>query len=46
MMKRKDESETRDLEDQIDLEAARAALDEVSKSGTVSWEEIKAELGL
>jgi hypothetical protein len=46
-MKRKDESETleglEDLEDQIDLEEARAVLDDVRKSGSVSWEKIKAE---
>lgn len=49
-MKRKDESEIRkhleDLEDQIDLEAARTVLDEVRKNGTVCWEKIKAELAL
>ena len=34
------------LEDRIDLEEARAALSEVKKKGTVSWEKIKKELGL
>ena len=34
------------LEDHIDLEDARAALAEVKKKGTVSWEDIKAELNL
>ena len=29
------------LEDQIDLESARAALIEAEKEGTVSWEELK-----
>ena len=32
------------LEDQIDLENARAALIEAEKEGTVSWEEFKTEL--
>jgi prevent-host-death family protein len=35
-----------ELENRIDLEAARAALAEVKKKGTVSWERIKADLGL
>ena len=34
------------LEDQIDLENARAALIEAEKKGTVSWEEFKKELSL
>jgi prevent-host-death family protein len=34
------------LEDRIDLEDARAALKEVKKKGTKSWEKIKAELDL
>ena len=34
------------LEDQIDLENARAALIEAEKEGTVSWEEFKKELSL
>ncbi|MBI2988096.1 MAG: type II toxin-antitoxin system Phd/YefM family antitoxin [Deltaproteobacteria bacterium] len=34
------------LEDRIDLEEARAALSEVKKKGTVSWEKMKKELGL
>lgn len=34
------------LENRIDLEDARAALAEVKKKGTVSWEAIKAELHL
>jgi len=34
------------LENRIDLEDARAALAEVKKKGTVSWEDIKAELNL
>ena len=33
----------RNLEDKIDLEAARAAL---SESGETSWEEVKAKLGI
>jgi hypothetical protein len=33
----------RDLEDRIDLEAAREAL---SEPGETSWEEVKAKLGL
>ena len=32
-----------ELEDRLDLEAAREALKE---EGTISWEEVKAELGL
>ena len=32
------------LEDQIDLENARAALIEAEKEGTVSWEEFKRAL--
>jgi prevent-host-death family protein len=31
------------LEDRIDLEDARAALKEIKKNGTKSWEKIKAE---
>lgn len=34
------------LESRIDLEEARAALADVKKKGTVSWEDIKAELNL
>ena len=34
------------LEDKIDLEEARAALTEAKKKGTVSWEKLKAELGI
>ena len=34
------------LEDKIDLEEARAALAEVKKKSTVSWEKIKKELGV
>jgi prevent-host-death family protein len=34
------------LEDRIDLEDARAALKEIKKKGTKSWEKIKAELDL
>ncbi len=34
------------LENRVDLEDARAALAEVKKKGTVSWEAIKAELNL
>ena len=35
-----------ELEDRIDLEKARAALDEAKKKGTIPWEKIKAEFGL
>jgi prevent-host-death family protein len=35
-----------ELENRIDLDAARAALAEVKKKGTISWERIKADLGL
>ena len=34
------------LEDRIDLDEVRAALAEGRDDGTVSWEEIKAEIGL
>jgi PHD/YefM family antitoxin component YafN of YafNO toxin-antitoxin module len=34
------------LEDQEDLAAARESLAEIEKEGTVSWEQVKAELGL
>lgn len=36
----------RALEDRIDLDAARAALADVRKNGTVSWKTLKKELGL
>lgn len=35
-----------EFEDQIDLEAALAALAETKKKGTVSWKKLKTELGL
>lgn len=34
------------LEDRMDLDAARAALADAKKHGTVSWDKIKADLGL
>ncbi len=34
------------LENQSDLEDARAVLREVEQEGTVSWESLKSELGL
>lgn len=34
------------LEERVDIEDARKALTEVKKKGTVSWNDIKAELGL
>ena len=34
------------LENKIDLEDAKKALSDVKKHGTVSWENIKRELGL
>ena len=34
-----------ELEDQADVEAARAALAEAEEKGTMSWEEFKASLG-
>jgi prevent-host-death family protein len=34
------------VEDQADLAAAQEALAEIEKEGTVSWEQVKAELGL
>ena len=34
------------LEDRIDLDAARAALREVESDGTIAWEQIKANLSL
>jgi len=36
----------RRLEDQADLEAAKKALDEGRRKGTVPWEKVKEELGL
>jgi len=35
-----------ELENRIDLEEARAALAETKTKGTISWEKIKADLGL
>lgn len=35
-----------ELEDRLDLEAARAVLAEVEREGTVPWEQVKARLGL
>jgi prevent-host-death family protein len=35
-----------ELENRIDLDDARAALAEAKKKGTISWERIKADLGL
>jgi prevent-host-death family protein len=35
-----------ELEKRIDLDDARAALTEAKKKGTISWERIKADLGL
>jgi len=34
------------LEDRLDLEAAREALKEAGRKGTISWEKIKKDLGL
>jgi prevent-host-death family protein len=34
------------LEDRIDLEKTRAALEEARAEGTLPWEQVKAELGL
>jgi prevent-host-death family protein len=34
------------VEDQIDLEEARAALDEAAREGTISLADVKRELGL
>ena len=35
-----------DLEDRMDLEEARAALEEAAAQGTSTWKEVKASLGL
>ncbi len=35
-----------ELETRVDLEEARAALAEARKKGTISWEKLKAKLGL
>ena len=35
-----------ELETRLDLEEVRAALAETRKKGTISWEKLKAELGL
>lgn len=34
------------LEDRLDLDAARAALKEADRKGTILWEKIKKDLGL
>ncbi|MFN2384321.1 MAG: type II toxin-antitoxin system Phd/YefM family antitoxin [Gemmatimonadota bacterium] len=34
------------LEERMDLEAARAALGDVKRQGSVSWKRLKADLGL
>ena len=34
------------FEDQLDLAEAKEALAEIEKEGTVSWEQVKAELEL
>jgi prevent-host-death family protein len=34
------------LEDYVDLQAAREALQEAREEGTLSWDDVKAELGL
>jgi len=34
------------LENRLDLDAARAALTEARRKGTISWKKLKAELGL
>ena len=34
------------LEDRVDIEQARTALAEARRKGTVSWDDVKAELGL
>ena len=35
-----------ELEDRIDLEKTRAALEQAKTEGTVPWEQVKASLGL
>ena len=35
-----------EIEDQIDREEARKALEESEREGTIPWEQVKAELGL
>lgn len=35
-----------EIEDQIDREEVKKALDEVEREGTIPWEQVKAELGL
>ncbi len=35
-----------ELEDRLDLEAARVALKEADRKGTVAWAKIKKDLGL
>lgn len=36
----------REIEDRMDLEEARAALEEVKREGAIPWEKVKADLGL
>lgn len=42
----KDLATLRMLEDRDDLKAARAAIAEAKKKGTVKWNQVKRELGL
>ena len=34
------------LEDRLDIDDARKSLEEIEKEGTISWDQLKAELGL
>ncbi len=34
------------IEDQIDLDDARKAIEDIKKKGATSWKKVKAELGL
>lgn len=34
------------IENKIDLEEARAAIEDIKRNGAISWEDLKTELGL
>lgn len=34
------------IENKIDLEEARAALEDIKRNGAISWEDLKSKLGL
>lgn len=46
VVKPTDEIELEEIEDREDLKAARAALRDVKRNGTIPWTQLKKELGL